>query len=279
MYQAQEPDVLAYRPFPIELLPEPIRRYVQASAAAIGCDPTFIALPILAALASAIGNSRRIRLKRRWTEPAILWVLTIATSGGHKSPGFDAAMLPVRKRQEKAKRPFVEEMKNYETELERYKLKLKEWKPNGSDPRPEQPEKPTRERCWTDDTTMEALPLLLVQNPRGLLLSSDELSAWFASFDRYSKGRTKSSGDAAKWLHIHGGRGIIIDRKTSIPPTIDVPYATVSIAGSIQPGVLRRALSREHYENGMAARFLFAMPPKRQKRWTEAETDERSKQT
>jgi Protein of unknown function (DUF3987) len=270
-----EPTAPAYKPFPVDLLPEPICGYIRASAAAIGCDPVFIALAMLAAIASAIGNSRRIALKRRWTEPAIVWALTIATSGGHKSPGFDSAMLPVRRRQEKAKRRFAEAMKRCETDLQEYTQKLVEWKnAGGGDSRPEQPEKPNWERCWTDDTTIEALASLLLQNPRGLLLSSDELSAWFASFDRYAKAGTKSSADAARWLHIHGGRAIVIDRKTGEPRTIFVPHATVSVAGSIQPGVLRRALSREHHENGMAARFLFAMPPKRQKRWTEAEIDE-----
>jgi Protein of unknown function (DUF3987) len=273
--ESSAPEALEYQPFPVDLLPEPINGYVRASAVAIGCDAAFVALPILAAIALAIGNSRLIRLKRRWTEPAILWLLTIATSGGHKSPGFDAAMLPIRKRQEKSKRRFTEQMKRYEIELEEHKQKLAEWKEAGAvDPRPEKPEKPIWERCWTDDTTIEALASLLLQNPRGLLLSSDELSAWLASFDRYAKAGTKTSADAARWLHVHGGRAIVIDRKTGEPRTIFVPHATVSVAGSIQPGVLRRALSREHHENGMAARFLFAMPPKRQKRWTEAEIDQ-----
>jgi Protein of unknown function (DUF3987) len=164
-------------------------------------------------------------------------------------------------------------MKHYEGVMEAYKQKLKSKDIECGDPRPEEPEKPTWERCWTDDTTIEALASLLLQNPRGLLLSSDELSAWFGSFDRYSKSGPKSSGDAPRWLHIHGGRALIIDRKTGEPRTIYVPCATMSVAGGIQPGVLRRTLSREHQESGMAARFLFAMPPKRQKRWSEVEID------
>jgi hypothetical protein len=271
-----EPGIAAYQPFPLHLLPEPIRGYVTASAAAIGCDPVFIGLPILAAVASAIGNSRRIALKRRWTEPAIIWALTIATSGGHKSPGFDAAILPIRKRQAKAKHRYDEALKAYETQVEDHKQKLADWKEaGGGGPRPEQPAKPTWERCWTDDTTIEALASLLLHNPRGLLLPCDELSAWFGSFDRYAKAGTKTSADAARWLHIHGGRELFNDRKTGEPRTIFVPHATVSVAGGIQPGVLRRTLSREHQENGMAARFLFAMPPKRRKRWSEAEIDEK----
>lgn len=273
-HEDPEPNALAYQPFPVELLPEPIHGYVQASAAAIGCDPAFVAVPILAAIASAIGASRRIRLKRQWTEPAIIWALTIAPSGSHKSPGHDAAVLPVKKRQEKTKRRFAKALKRYEADMEEYKKKLAERKAaDADDPLPERPEKPIWERCWTEDTTIEALAPLLLENPRGLLLACDELSAWFASFDRYSKANTKTSADAARWLHIHGGRALAIDRKTGDPRTIFVPHATTSVAGCIQPAVFKRTFSRENCENGMFPRFLVSMPSKRQKRWTEAEID------
>jgi hypothetical protein len=266
-------DDLAYRPFPVHLLPEPIRSYASASAAAIGCDPVFIALPMLAALASAIGSRRRIRLKRRWTEPAIVWALTVATSGSYKSPGFDSAMLPVWRRQESARRRHSEALKNYAEDLVQYKASLQAWKAAGSEgEKPREPTKPVMERAWTDNTTMEALATLLADNPRGVPLACDELSAWFGSFDRYSK--NKVNADAARWMHLHGGRSFVIDRKTGNPPTIFVANGTVSVAGGIQPGVLRRTLTLEHQESGMAARFLFAMPPKRQKQWTEAEIDE-----
>ncbi len=270
-----EPE-LAYQPFPVDLLPEPISGYIKASAAAIGCDPAFIALPLLAAVASAIGSRRRIRLKRRWTEPAIIWALTIALSGSHKSPGFDSAMLAVKKRQDKAKRRLAEDMRRYAAELEEYKLAYEEWKAAGCvESEPRKPREPTLERTWTDNTTMEALASpILKDNPRGVLLACDELSAWFGSFDRYAKGGAKAGADAARWMHLHGGRSFVIDRKTGIPPTVFVKDGTVGVAGSIQPGVLRRMMTTEHHESGMAARFLFSMPPKRQKRWTEAEIDE-----
>jgi hypothetical protein len=53
--------------------------------------------------------------------------------------------------------------------------------------------------------------------------------------------------------------------------TIYVPYAAVSITGTIQPSTLRRALLPEFFENGLAARLLVTMPPQRAKRWTEYE--------
>lgn len=44
----------------------------------------------------------------------------------------------------------------------------------------------------------------------------------------------------------------------------------MSIAGSIQPAILRAALDRQHFEDGLAARLLVAMPPRRPKQWTDA---------
>jgi hypothetical protein len=72
---------------------------------------------------------------------------------------------------------------------------------------------------------------------------------------------------------MHGGRGIMVDRKTGIPRTIYVPRAAVSVAGGIQPATLQRALGRAYFENGLAARLLLASPPRRVKQWTEAEID------
>jgi hypothetical protein len=46
--------------------------------------------------------------------------------------------------------------------------------------------------------------------------------------------------------------------------------AAVSVAGRIQPGILRRCLKCVYRENGLAARLLMAFPPKRRKQWTEA---------
>jgi len=47
----------------------------------------------------------------------------------------------------------------------------------------------------------------------------------------------------------------------------------LSIAGGIQPAVLNRALTGDHWESGLAARFLFACPPRRPKQWTEDDID------
>jgi len=262
-------DAPDYRPFPVEALPEPMRGLVAEAAGAVGCDPAFVALPLLAAAAAAIGNARRVELKRGWTEPAILWTCVVGESGTHKSPALELALRPLRDRQRRDLREHERAMEAWEKEQLRYDADLAAWRRSRSrgDP-PEKPERPVASRCVCDDVTVEALALILLENPRGLLVARDELAAWFGAFDRYARGR---GADAPKWVEMHGGRPVTVDRKTSERRTIYVPRAAVSVAGAIQPGVLQRALGREFYENGLAARLLLAYPPRLVRRWTEAE--------
>ncbi len=104
--------------------------------------------------------------------------------------------------------------------------------------------------------------------PRGLLLARDELSGWLKSFNAYKKGK---GGDDAQWLELHRAGTLLVDRKTGTPKTIHIPNASVGVCGGIQPGILQLALGREHFENGLAARLLLAMPPRRAKQWTETD--------
>ena len=263
------PTILAYRPFPIDALPEPISEFVFDAAKSIGCDAAFIALPLLSGLASAIGNTYRIELRRGWTEPAIVWTAIVGESGTQKSPALDVPLRPIRRRQRGAMKEHGRAMREYADALATHERDAAHWRKakSGGAP-PTRPEVPVADRCWTDDTTTEALAVLLNQNPRGLLMVRDELAGWF-NFDRYSGGK---GGDVAKWLEMSGGREMVVDRK--IGGTLYVPHASVSITGGIQPQTLRRALGQQHMENGLAARLLLAYPPRKAKRWTEAEVTE-----
>jgi hypothetical protein len=267
-------DDTRFRPFPVTALPAPAREFVAAGAKAIGCDPSYLALPLLVALAAAVGNTRRLMLKRGWFAPAIIWAVVIGESGTAKTPAFRLVMRPVRRRQERALERYVEEMKRYQVELARWEKDFAAWKRsrNAAGDPPEKPEPPRAVRYVVSDTTVEALAPILLANPRGLLLARDELAGWFGSFDRYA-GKGKAGSDAANWLSMFSAETVTVDRKTGTPPTIYVPHAAVCVTGGIQPGILQKALGQEHRESGLAARPLLAYPPRRVKKWTEADID------
>lgn len=258
-----------WRPFPVEVFPRPLDDFVRQGAIALGCDHAYIALPLLAALGSAVGNTRRVRLKRTWDEPAVVWSAVVGDSGSIKSPANDLALDPVRRRQELAIKKHETELAAHEVELLSYDRDLHHWRKSksGGAP-PTKPERPSCERFMVSDITVEALADRLRCSPRGLLLVRDELAGWFKGFGQYKSGR---GGDTEHFLTMHGARNLLVDRKTGDKATLYIPHAAVSITGGIQPETLRAVLGREHFANGLAARFLFAKPTPPKRRWSEVE--------
>jgi hypothetical protein len=271
---ADDSDRLEFQPFPVDVLPEPVRSFVINGAQAIGCDTSYLALPLLTAIASAIGNTRRLELKRGWLAPPILWSVIVGESGTAKTPAFQLVLRIIYERQRKYLEQYADEVRQYEADLAIWEKTATLWKRDKSTlgPPPLKPKLPQVKRIVVSDTTVEALAPILLANPRGVLLARDELAGWFGSFDRYaSKG--KPGTDLANWLEMFNGRSIIVDRKTGEPRTIYVPHAAVCVTGGIQPTILQRALSAENRESGLAARLLLSYPPRKPKRWTEADID------
>lgn len=245
-----------YRSFPVERLPRTFRRFVDTSALSIGVDPAYVALPLLGAAAGAIGASRSIALKSTWIEPCVLWPVVVGESGSGKTPGLDRALEPLRDIQTRLLAEHDYARREFDTQRAEAKAK------GGDVP---ESERPRPRRLLVSDCTVEALSVLLRDNPRGLTLDRDELSGWVGSFDAYKNG----SADSSFWLSLYRAQPVAVDRKTS-PDPILVPRPHLSIVGTVQPGVLRRLLGKRNRENGLAARLLLAMPPRRPRRWTNA---------
>ncbi len=255
---------MRFRPFPVDTLPEPFRALVRGGAEAIGCDPSLVALPLLASAAAVIGNSRRISIKKGWAEPSVLWAVSVAMSGDRKSPAFDLGTDGLMRIEDREHAAYVQALNDWNAALE-------VWKQSGSEgPKPEEP-RPLRR--VVRDVTVEGLAVLLSDTPRGVLLARDELAAWMGGFDKYSGGKGEES---AHWLEMYRAGRITVDRKHGDKKFVHVPRAAVSITGTIQPGTLERCLARKHFESGLAARLLLAWPPRQLRQWNEREADERT---
>ena len=267
------PSIQRWIPFPVDLLPYPYSEFVAQTAAARQCDPAAVALPLLSALASAIGTTRVIRIWPDWLAPSVLWTMIICSSGTVKSPAFDAACGPLKDLETEARKQFEITVEKHEQAKIAHEAALADWKrldsrKRGDPPLP--PDSPVLRRFIIQDTTIQALAYVLRENPRGVLLSRDELSGWVRSFDQF----TKSTGaDVARWLEIHRAQSISVDR---VKPArsdrgnsshIHVPRAAVSICGTIQDDVAKQVFNHEHQANGLFARFLFARPPEPRRRW------------
>ncbi len=268
---AQQTPPLVWKPFPVDVLPSPVAQFVAAGSETMGCDPTMIVLPMLSALASAIGAWRRVKVRSGWHEPSVIWSAVVSPSGTLKSPAFDLVMWPLKERQTELIRQYQAEMEAYQEAADEYDADLSDWKKHGrkaGEERPKKPEPPTCTRLYVSDTTVEALADRLNDNPAGLLVARDELAGWLGSFDAYRAGKGAAS-DAPKWLEMHRAQPVVIDRKAGDRKLIFIPRAAVSVCGGIQPEPLRAALGRNHFEDGLAARLLLAMPPRKEKQWRE----------
>lgn len=268
-------EILQYHPYPVDALPEVLRRFVTTASHALGVDPCMLALPMSAMLASCIGTTRTVRVKESWREPCIIWTGVVAESGTKKTPSQQAVLKPLRRIQRRRFDEHAQLRQLHDQELLDYEERLKRWKQKKSkdENAPTKPEAPACIRHIISDSTTEGLAPILQNNLRGLLLVRDELAGWMGDMDRYSGSK---GGDAPRWLSIWSSEPITIDRKTS--DTIYVDSPAVSITGGVQPGVLRRMLGIEHREDGMAARFLYAMPADLPDVWTDADIPAQTEQ-
>ena len=240
-------------PFPVDALPAPCRRFIREAAESIGCQADLVAVPVLSLLSAGVGNSRRAEIKRGWRESATLFTAVVQDPGGKKTPAAKAALSPLWGKQVDLKREHREKRKAYEEEFRRWEADRKAAAKDG-EVAPPRPEEPVMGRVVADDTTIEALAVILESNPRGVLVARDELAGWVRAMDQYKGGK---GADRQNWLSLWSNAPISVDRKGSPEPVIlESPW--VGVTGSIQPEILPDLSGGR--EDGLLDRFLFAYP-------------------
>ena len=251
--------------FPVEAMPAPCRRLVEEATDALGCAPELVALPMLAALSSAIGASRVIEIKGGWREGATLFLAAVASPGAMKTPAAKVAKKPVFDRQREQGRAYAEDKEDYKRELREWEVERRDAAKAG-EPAPEEPETPSMGRSVASDTTIEALVSILETNPRGLLVHKDELTGWVRSMDQYKGGK---GSDRQHWLSLWSNDEVVVDRKSRQGEPIILPRPFVSLFGGIQPSMLSELGGVT--EDGLMDRFLFCYPEPRHIRFNDHE--------
>jgi hypothetical protein len=251
--------------FPVSAMPAGCRQLINESAAAIGCPPEFIGLPMLAVLGSAIGNSRVLKLKEGWEEGAGIYAAVIADPGEKKTPAYKVAIGPATKRQAHLRDLYRDKEDEYKREARVYEVDKRQAAKDGQ-AAPEPPQPPVMSRTVVEDTTVEALAVVLNSTPRGVLALRDELAGWVRAMDQYKQGG--KGADRQFWLSAWSGAYVAVDRKSRGEPLI-LTHPFVSVFGSIQPGVLSELGAGR--EDGLLDRFIFAYPETVRSRWSDAE--------
>ena len=247
-----------YEKPPLDLLPSVLQDYILAAAKCVGVDVSWSFFPFLSAIATAIGNTRSICLKAGYVEPPNFWSTIIGRSGERKNPILKLAFSPILDHERELHRLNKEAQELYEEELEAWASKKKNRGPK--------PQLPAIQTCLMGDLTIEVLTSRLQDNPHGICVYKDELGHFFTAFDQY---RAQKGSDVAHWCSLHTGDVFALDRRTD-NRHIRIWYPRVNITGAIQPSILRRVLTPEYFERGLAARFLFVLPNPRRSKWTDA---------
>jgi hypothetical protein len=253
-------------PFPVDLLDPFWGDWVQAHASARSAPVDYVAAGLLTGAAALIGNARWALASPEWKEPPILWTAVVGAPGASKSPALEPALELLRRIEFDAMEASRPARETYEEEAKLAEAKAAEWERQVREAlqdRKDPPERPTDAvepqpvplpRLVVGDTTPERLGGILQDNPKGLLMSRDELAGWLASFGRYSQ---SAGGERAMWIEAYGGRPYTIDRQKHPEPTI-IPRLTMSVLGGIQPDKLPSVTGGA--DDGFASRFLWFWP-------------------
>ena len=117
---------------------------------------------------------------------------------------------------------------------------------------------PKPRRIDIDDATMEVLPIILADNPRGLIMIRDELSAFILGMNQFKGGK---GNDRSNALKIWSGDRIVKDRvnhENNEP--IRCAHPSLSIVGGLTPDMLGELVDPRGRADGFIDRFLLAYP-------------------
>lgn len=241
--------------FPAGVLPEKLQVTLEELARVIPCPVDTVGAVMLAMASLGVGNSRRIQLKKTWSESASLYVAIVAEPGEGKTPALQQLKPPMLEWRELLVAAYQSEKQNYEEELEKWEDAKAKGIEAGA-----KPKKPRAKEVYVSDATAEKIATLLSDNPRGLAVDQDELVALVKGMNQYKAGG--QGRDRQFYLEAWSGSPVKVDRVSTDEPKW-VPSPFLAIFGGIQPqmlGVLKDEFGRE---DGFVHRFLFCAPPRR----------------
>lgn len=265
------------------LLPAGLRSYVMDISERLQCPPDFPAVAFVVALSSLVGSRIGIRPKAHddWLCIPNLWGGVVGRPSVMKTPSMQEPLKMLHRLEVLARSRHTEEKLVYESKSAIQKLKAdgakktaqaRIKKGNVDDAelvellRPEEPPKePTLQRYVVNDATVEKLGEILQENPDGVLVFRDELTAWLRTLDRDGH---------------EGDRGFFLEAWTGAQPftydrigrgTVHIQSVTVSLLGGIQPGPLRQYISSASQggagDDGLLQRFQLLVWPDVSNEW------------
>ncbi|MEN8237265.1 MAG: YfjI family protein [Pseudomonadota bacterium] len=268
---------------PAQLIPAPYRDWLVDISERMQCPLDYVVAGALVVTASVIGAGCAIRPKQKdsWTVIPNLWGGIVGPPSSLKSPALKEILKPLEELESEAYEVYEKQQREYAVQLAAFKAAQEAIKKKMTKASMDAdsfamelakdemrvlkaPEAPICKRYYTNDATIEKMHELLSQNPRGLLLSRDELVGLLNDWDRPGHETDRS-------FYLEGWNGYGAKTSDRINRgTIRTQNMCVSILGSIQPSKLndyfQNTLSgREN--DGLLQRFQMLVYPDQPKHW------------
>lgn len=225
---------LAASPYEASDVPPELSDYPAAYSAQTGIDLSITLVSAVVSAAAAIDDAIQVCAdsSSNWFAQPRLWAVAIGAPGSGKTPGQREMLAPLRALHSELHHAWRAAVKALADD----------------EPKPAQP------RVVVNDTTLEALSDVLVDNPRGILVATDEFDAWLGSLDQYRSGGI--GRDRGEWLRLFDGGPHSVERVKR--GSLYVPNWAASLISATTPATMRR-LSRHLPEDGLIQRFLIVL--------------------
>jgi putative DNA primase/helicase len=264
------------------MLPEKVRPWVKDVCERMQCPPDYVGVSVMGALGSVIGRRVTVRPQRAddWSVVANQWPLCIGRPGVMKSPAMEEALLPVKTLAAAAREQFNLAKAEHDMKLAAAKARSKNAdkeaakilaKNKSADVsylfESENIEEPTLKRYVTTNVSVEALGVLLQQNPNGLLVHRDEMLSLLDRLDE--EGHADERG-----LYLTGWNGNSAYTFDRIGRGLDlhVDAVCLSMLGGTQPGRISQYLVQVRRggrgDDGLIQRFGLMVWPDIPASWT-----------
>lgn len=252
--------------FPVDALPEVIRRYVLAVAESTQTPVDMAAVEALGIVSLCCQGKYFIRGNADWAEPLNTYMVVIMEPAERKSSVLSMMIRPVEEyeNEENSRRNAeIVESRMIQDKLEKEKRSLVERASKGKATEEEvrakaaelakfEPAKPLR--LFVDDVTSEKLTSVLAENKGRAAVVSAEGGIFSIMSGLYNR-----NVNIDVFLKGHSGDTIRVDRVGRASESIIHPALTMVLA--VQPEVLNGLMSNNTFRGrGLTARFLYSMP-------------------
>lgn len=252
--------------FPVDALPETVRRYVLAVAESTQTSVDMAAVEALGVVSLCSQGKYFIRGNADWAEPLNIYTVVILPPAERKSSVLSMMIRPVEeyeKEENSRRNAGIIESQMVLSRLEKEKRSLVERASKGKATEEEvrakateiakyEPVKPLR--LFVDDVTSEKLTSVLAENKGCAAVVSAEGGIFDIISGLYSR-----NVNIDVFLKGHSGDTIRVDRIGRASESIIHPALTMVLA--VQPEVLNGLMSNNTFRGrGLTARFLYAMP-------------------